>query len=278
MIPAAQAGERLRSAREARGWSIPEVAARLRLGERQVEALEAGDCKGLPERTFVRGFVRNYASILDLDPLPLLDLLDQSRDLKAPRLDLPEPMHVVLPLQRQSFRLGSTGLLWVAVGIALFVAAVIIYFLPYDLFPSATRDDTTPEEILPIPGPAGTADGNGPADGDATDGNAADGDPASGNAASASVPEAATPSATASAPPPETLHFRFRRDSWVEVRDRTKAVVAARLFPQGGEGDVSGVPPFTLVIGNAAFVELSFRGAPVALKPGQEGVARLSLP
>ena len=58
----------LRAAREALGLSIDAVAQQLKLAPRQVRALEDGDFAQLPGRTFVRGFMRNYARLVQLDP------------------------------------------------------------------------------------------------------------------------------------------------------------------------------------------------------------------
>ncbi|WP_341645783.1 RodZ domain-containing protein [Thauera sp. SDU_THAU2] len=66
-------GSRLRQARERRGESVSEVAFALKLNPRQVAALESDDFAALPGMAFVRGFMRNYARYLGLDPAPLLD-------------------------------------------------------------------------------------------------------------------------------------------------------------------------------------------------------------
>ncbi|MEW5893477.1 MAG: RodZ domain-containing protein [Pseudomonadota bacterium] len=65
-------GPRLAAAREAKGLATAEVAAKLRLGVRQIEALEADAYEQLPGEVFVRGFIRNYAKLLELDPDALL--------------------------------------------------------------------------------------------------------------------------------------------------------------------------------------------------------------
>ena len=61
-------GAWLRSAREAAGLSEDAVAQQLKLAPRQVRAIEEDDYARLPGRTFVRGFVRNYARLVHLDP------------------------------------------------------------------------------------------------------------------------------------------------------------------------------------------------------------------
>ena len=61
---ASSAGAQLRAAREALGLSQEAVAQQLKLAPRQVRAIEEDDYARLPGRTFVRGFVRNYALTL----------------------------------------------------------------------------------------------------------------------------------------------------------------------------------------------------------------------
>ena len=51
-------GEKLKHARAAIGLSAADVAAKLKLGVRQIEALEAEDLVHLPSEVFTRGFVR----------------------------------------------------------------------------------------------------------------------------------------------------------------------------------------------------------------------------
>ena len=60
-------GIKLRSAREAVGMSTSDVAAKLKLSVRQVEAMEAEDWSALPEATFTRGFIRGYARLVGVD-------------------------------------------------------------------------------------------------------------------------------------------------------------------------------------------------------------------
>ncbi len=61
-------GERLKAARERAGWSLEQVALKLRLSVVQVAALEKGEREGLPPAAYVRGYLRSYAQLLGLDP------------------------------------------------------------------------------------------------------------------------------------------------------------------------------------------------------------------
>ncbi|MBU4612743.1 helix-turn-helix domain-containing protein, partial [Achromobacter sp. GG226] len=61
-------GASLRALREARGWSVGDVSARLKFLPRQIEAIEADRWEDLPQGPSLRGLVRNYARLLDQDP------------------------------------------------------------------------------------------------------------------------------------------------------------------------------------------------------------------
>ena len=75
--PAIELGKKLRIEREHRSLSVGEVAERLKLSARQVEALESGNYEGLPELVFVRGFLRTYGRFLDIDEQEIADYLDR---------------------------------------------------------------------------------------------------------------------------------------------------------------------------------------------------------
>ncbi|MEO6388345.1 MAG: helix-turn-helix domain-containing protein [Croceibacterium sp.] len=60
-------GARLRTAREAQGLTIPQVAAETRIPQRHLETIEEGNFAALPARTYAVGFSRTYARLLGLD-------------------------------------------------------------------------------------------------------------------------------------------------------------------------------------------------------------------
>lgn len=68
-----QPGAFLLSKREERGYSVEYVAARLNLRTRVIELLEADNYEALPEAVFIKGYIRAYARLLDLDSKPLIE-------------------------------------------------------------------------------------------------------------------------------------------------------------------------------------------------------------
>ena len=68
----AHSGMQLAAARRSCNLSVADVAHQLKLSPAQVEAMEAGEYQRLPGAVFVRGFIRNYARLLKIDPEPLV--------------------------------------------------------------------------------------------------------------------------------------------------------------------------------------------------------------
>ena len=69
----------LQEARESKGLTLEDVQAETRINPTYLEALENGEYEALPSAVHVRGFLKNYARFLGLDPKPLLERYNQSQ-------------------------------------------------------------------------------------------------------------------------------------------------------------------------------------------------------
>ena len=76
-------GEQLTTARKQLGLTAGEAAARLRIRTMFVEAMEREDWSAVGEPVYVRGFLRNYARLLGLDPVSLVAQLPEDRPVAA---------------------------------------------------------------------------------------------------------------------------------------------------------------------------------------------------
>ena len=84
-------GTLLREAREARGVTLADAQESTRINSRYLEALEDGRYDVLPSEVHIRGYLRNYARYLRLDPKPLLDRYELNRDSRRTSAPEPEP-------------------------------------------------------------------------------------------------------------------------------------------------------------------------------------------
>lgn len=290
-------GALLRMARESRGHSIEEVAYALKLTPKQVAAIEQDSFDLLPGATFARGFVRNYARIMNLDAAPLLAALEQR--MSQGQVELAPLSNAAGTLPASA---GARGvprlllLLLLAVAIALVVA---VYFdrsgtrsltswRPGAATGPATAPVVSSVTIAPdsaAPAPASPV----PAAADTTAHAVAAAQPSklAAEPVAPAVPlvEQAVPATTATAPAASvaeagarTLNFSFAMESWVEVRDASGKLLVSKLNKPDAPLSVSGRPPFSLVIGNARAVQLEYDGKAVDLKPHTAvSVARFKL-
>jgi cytoskeleton protein RodZ len=125
-VQAVAAGNPLAVARAAAGLSIADVGRQLKLSGWQVEALESGDYKRLPGPVFVRGFIRNYARLLKIDPAPLL------AEIAAPVPVATVPAAVAEPTRSKAIPFpGQHGFPWkpYALGALVVIAGLAAYQL-----------------------------------------------------------------------------------------------------------------------------------------------------
>jgi len=272
-IPPLAPGQRLAGARQAQNLAPADIARQLKLSVWQVEALEAGNYAQLPGQIFVRGFIRNYARLVKLNPNELLNAAAEALPQDAPRRETPPSPEIPFP--------GNTPSKWPLFGAA---AAVIVGVLvAYEFYwnepePRAVAV-TRSEKAETSPSPAQVA--------------VAPVQPATVPAAPAQAgkaePEAsAPPIANAAASPADTerqlkrgerrVKLAFEQESWVEIRDRNERIIFSQLNRPGTQQLVQGVPPFSVVVGNAQGVRMIYEDRQVDLAPHTKiDVARLIL-
>src|SRR5437867_1168948 len=110
--------EQLRSAREARGLTIYQVAEITKIKTDHIRALEEGNFEVFSAPVYIRGFVRGYATLLKLDVPQIMAALDaelgQSKKFRQPAPFSDEPRGVLdffmLQLSKLDWRKSVIGL------------------------------------------------------------------------------------------------------------------------------------------------------------------------
>lgn len=286
------AGAILAAQRKQLGMSVDEVSAKLKLSHRQIEALETDRYDALPGNTFVRGFVRNYARLLQIDAQPLLHYLESHLPQEAPQAALPRLQSETLPTLRPGGSPGqSSFLLAVLGGLALALIAFGAYWLvqqsrqePILTLPetqapvvletpapiaqsapvvSAPAIEAAPAAVPPEPALPAQAAALTPAL------PAAQPTPAPATAAStlppATMPQV-TPPAVVPAPTGE-IRVVAKQESWVQITDANGRRLVNELLPAGQVRVVGGKPPYQVRIGNGRQTELYYKGKATDLGP-----------
>lgn len=283
-------GNQLTAARLAAGLAIADAARHLKLSPWQVEALETGDYARLPGPVFVRGFIRNYARLLKIDPLPLLAEIAGQIRTEAPAVQAPAASEAIPFPGQQNFNWRPY-----AIGALVIVAALVGYEFYGDYFAPALVDTSAVElpqaKIISESIPMGTLTTENVQLAPVIATSSAPAAPAMLSPAATTVPPLVPPPAprteavAASAPPAverspndQVIRMMFTRESWVEIRDRQGRIIFSQLNPAGTSQAVSGQPPLRLVVGNASAVRMLFNDRVVDLAPHtQVDVARLTL-
>jgi cytoskeleton protein RodZ len=271
---AATPGATLAAARAATGLSIAEVAEQMRISPRQVEAIESDRYAELPGAVFVRGFVRNYARLLKLDPVPLLHALESELGGEVP-LRAHEIAGTLPETVRRSHGRWWLALIAIVVGVAG-AAAVYEWWrgrsgadapaqsssAPREV-PSALRAPTaagTPSALESIPlAPERVADTPGGGGGEA-------GSSAGAAAGPREAPTPATAAETAPSKPAPVGTVRvdvvFVADTWIELRDGEGTVQFSGTGVAGSTRSFEAHAPVSMVVGNAQGVRITYNGRP----------------
>ncbi len=112
-------GQVLKHEREERHLSIEEVSSTTRIPRKALESLEQDRFEDLPSGVFVRGFIKAYASAVDIDAGEVLARFDE----QSPKTVPPAPLASVHP------RRGYRAILIAIATVALFAIIVATFAL-----------------------------------------------------------------------------------------------------------------------------------------------------
>jgi cytoskeleton protein RodZ len=216
-------GQQLRKAREAKGWSEAQIAERMHLSVSFIRALEADNYDKLPEAAFIRGYIRNYAKLVNLPGDELANLFQQMVAEQAPA----EPSPMLIPGVESKDRRSW----WIAGAVGLVLALWLLW----------------PSSVEPPPQPAApAAEPEWQLEPEQVD----ELFPEQEAEQASEVDVAAESSAVAA----DRLEIRFSEDCWLRVRD----VDGEEIYVGQRSGNqpllLQGRGPFRITLGNAAAV------------------------
>lgn len=231
-------GQRLRQAREKAGLSVADVAARLKMPARIVEALEAEDWNRIGAPVFVRGQLRSYSKLLGLPVEPVQEAsgvapIQPTR--LVPRTQTPR-------MQRIADQVGGR-LVYIVITALIILPVWVATRSHLDTSQEAASLDLQPEGLVQ-------------------------------EAERTTPPAAREPSAVvasmASLPPRHEapmLVMRLDADSWVQVVARDGRSMEEALLRAGDTRSYPVAEVGSVVLGNAGAVEVRSGGHPRDLSP-----------
>ncbi len=284
-------GGRLAVAREAKQLTHQDVSNTLRLSLKQVADLENSDFAALPDPMVTRGFIRNYARLLDLDAEPLLAIY---------RAQVPDRLpDAILVKSSMHFEMPTKGNhLWFkyVLGSVVLMVFVLLWFayMPKSEKPAVEKLNATEHLVVeqPLPEIALPA-AERLAGSDAEVLNLPNTDAAS------SASNSVTPVAVLAEPKsvvkleslakvepkvnvPATMSKKVTvtctESSWIQAKDKSGKVIFEKKLAAGSTESFEGELPLSIWIGNAKSTRLTLLDKPVDLTAStHNNVARLTL-
>ncbi|NRD73292.1 DUF4115 domain-containing protein [Shewanella sp. VB17] len=276
-------GSLLKSARKKQGASVGDIAGELHLRPCIVENIEADNFADIASAIYVKGYVKNYARIVQAD----LEKIKACLDIQLPKACAPE----MQSFSRKTTRQARDGrLMFVTYLIALILLALLILWWVQKSDTQASVDFSQPtmEEIADsasesfstraLPDPNEERD-SGIEDTDRIT------EPANVAATSEPVvPEknvkpATQQQAVISEQQYSLLSLSLAADCWINVKDANGNVLINDLKKAGSQLEVEGREPFNLTLGAPQVVTIKLNNESISLADYPTGrVARLTLP
>lgn len=288
-------GDRLKQAREAKKYTVAEVAAQLRLTKDIVIYLENQQWDKLHGRTYARGYFASYVKFLGLPFDEMLAVFNLEYSAKEPDLNLLHNRHAE----------DDRAFPWLGMGLILMV--ILVSWLAYQQWsntqlqqqstlsqpePAADEpdDDFSDSIVEPLQNTPLTQEETESADArilaepqmavstmDVGRDTLSDLNDAERISPSAEVieesqsvsPEAATAS---------TLRVSFSGECWVEITNADAKVLVSKVMQASESLELSSDQPLNILLGRANVAQVIFNNKPVDLEPYKQGdVARLTL-
>lgn len=115
-------GAQLATVRIAKGLTVESIAATLNLRVSLIELLEADDYTKLPNPVFVKGYLRGYAKLLDINPEPLVETYIEYYSIEQPCEKAP-----LWQSRRDTSGRGEKAIRWITTlfGLVVLVAVAV---------------------------------------------------------------------------------------------------------------------------------------------------------
>ncbi len=271
----ASVGQRLRAARERRGWSREDVAGRLKLQISVIRRIEEDDYSGIAHSVYLRGYLTSYSRLLGL-PAGLADEIVSTRGEEAPLVSTGTVSRSRYLLDRYSVSATYLILTGLVVGPAVWLAThggLEQNFARTELLdvapPQTTlareqaRNELTIEPVVAdqaasVPSAAAAVEEAPPIIASMAPFSSMSSAPATPPA-----PVAATPAATGA----HTLTLRLKQASWVEILSASGEKLEYGLLPAGAERSYASAGAISVRLGNAEGAEVVADGEAIDLAP-----------
>lgn len=284
-------GQLLRLQREKLELSAQEIAKRIHLDIKIIEALENDRSEDMPSAIYVRGYLRSYAKIVGADADKIIELYNA---------DSPPPMPEILPEVKTPTQVSSNDKPVKAFTYLITLGLVLLLLIWYQSnFVVDTKNGSmnTKTSINGVditytivehpdswesPKPELRKEPEKPITPESTE----QGELLKLQAFNEeqtidiSTTEVSNDNPALSAGSgPDVIELKLTSDSWVEIYDKNNNRLFHNLAQAGKQYNVKGTAPFNVLLGFSKGVNLNFNGKPFDIEThSKNGIARFTLP
>ena len=149
-------GSFLKRHRQSQGKDLEEIAKKIRIHASSLRAIEEDNPKALPAEVFTRGFVKNYAQYLGLDPNEALAwYIEQNNGDVRPteKINVQEVLAGETLAEVQTFPMGRFIGFFLVAGLLFLVGYLVLSFLNSSAPPPDISTKEAPHQVLVEPQP-----------------------------------------------------------------------------------------------------------------------------
>ena len=272
-------GSTLCKSREVKGLTVEQAAEAIHLPVHVIIAMENDDFDSLPSKVFVRGYIRNYVKLLELDERPFLEAFNECCQ-ESPSQDQTEMVNVKLAQAPVATLLINLTKWLVIIALSLWAGLALLNWMsdssnnPVPLSSVYNDQEETQASIQsPLQSPEPVADATVDVD-DALVTTPATSSEMMIEATQEAVIESADAEKIAEAVEviqtvmeaeqgnidSFQLSMRMLQDSWVEILDEQGNRIAFNLFKTGSVESITVIGYVSIFLGNSPSVEIRVDG------------------
>lgn len=269
-------GETLRQAREAAAYSVSYVATQTHLKEDVIIALENDQFDRLPSDVFIKGYIRSYAKLLEIDSQGLLAAYSKDRDVQT---------ETVTPKVKKTKKLRSSGVdpivIWSSVTVVVILSGLLMSWWVYqedadpvelasvvERFDEEHLTDVSEDQAQQFEEKHDVGLGSVDPKHISKEQNAIPGDVEEDSVQAIAQQQTQVVPAIIEAPfsggeiDKVRITVKYTQESWTEIFDARKRRLLHGLIKPGATRVISGQAPFNVFLGNSPGVQLEINGKP----------------
>ncbi len=258
-VVAADIGTTLRRAREALNMQIEQAARQLHLDVRLLTALESDDFAALPGTAYAYGYLRSYAKLLKI---PDKELLQQFMDMSQKDSNALVPNHMTFAVDNKVASFSFAQILLIVFVVLLILGGAAWLLMGDVLKTSAEKVSAVKVEREVAKIPVELPEKPTPKVAEKTAGVIVQKE--------ASLPQSIEVKHVESVSTPKSikmLRLAYEKNSWTEVRDAHGETLIYRMVNAGEKLTLQGQPPYTILLGYAPGVTVTYKDSIFDTKP-----------